>query len=326
MSKIHDRLDINLPIWNAGMGMGMAGAELCSAVSNARGLGVLGLGGMPPAAMRAVIAQTRKLRSRAFGVNIIMPMMVEGQIECCFDEDVPLMVLFWGDPTPYINDAHRRGIIVVSQCGDVEEAVRAAEAGVDGVIVQGTEAGGHVKATRPLADVLKETVRELGSLPVIAAGGIATGEDVIRALKAGASAVSMGTRFVATNEALALESYKNRITTTNANETVLTKLFDIGWPDAAHRVIRNRAFNDWEQAGSPPSGERPDENSIIGALGDGRDAVELPRYSVAPPMHNYHGDLEEAALYCGESCDRIDAIISTENVMQQLVAELNAAS
>jgi nitronate monooxygenase len=325
MSKIHERLNIKLPIWNAGMGMGMAGAALSSVVSNAGGLGVLGLGGMPPQAMRPVIAEMRELTTRAFGVNIIMPMMQDGQIETCFDENIPLMVLFWGDPAPYINDAHKRGVLVVSQCGDVEEAVRAAEAGVDGVIVQGTEAGGHVKATRPLHIVLRETVKELGSVPVIAAGGIATGADIAQALKLGASAVSMGTRFVATDEALALESYKSLITESQSSQTVLTELFDMGWPNAAHRVIRNKAYDEWEAAGSPPTGTRPDENLIIGELGDGANAVEIPRFSVVPPIDNYHGDLSEAALYCGESCDRIDTIISIEKVMDQLVAELNAA-
>ncbi len=325
MSKIHDQLNIKLPIWSAGMGLGIAGAALSCAVSEARGLGVLGLGGMDPASMGKLIADMRARTSRAFGVNIIMPMMQDGQIEICFDEKVPLMVLFWGDPSPYIRDAHNRGILVVSQCGDVDEAVRAADAGVDGVIVQGTEAGGHVKATRPLADVVTETVKELGSLPVIASGGIATGADIAGALKLGASAVSMGTRFLATHEAMVLDSYKERLLTVKSDDTVLTKLFDMGWPDAAHRVIRNRAYNDWEAAGSPPSGERPGENEIIGTLDVGDGPVELPRFTVTPPLLQFDGDLEEAALYCGESCDRIDTIMSAGEVMGRLVAELNAA-
>ena len=307
------------------MGLGIAGAALSCAVSEARGLGVLGIGGMDPASMRVLIADMRSRTSRAFGVNIIMPMMQDGQIEICFDEKVPLMVLFWGDPSPYIRDAHQQGILVVSQCGDVDEAVRAADSGVDGVIVQGTEAGGHVKATQPLADVVTETVAELGSLPVIASGGIATGADIASALKLGASAVSMGTRFLATHEAMVLDSYKERLLTAKSNDTVLTKLFDMGWPDAAHRVIRNRAYNDWEAAGSPPSGERPDENEIIGILDVGDGPVELPRFTVTPPLLQFDGDLEEAALYCGESCDRIDTIMSAWEVMGRLVAELNAA-
>lgn len=325
MNKINEQLKIRLPIWSAGMGLGIAGSALTSAVSNAGGLGVLGLGGMDPEMMRVVIAETRGKTSRAFGVNIIMPLMVPGQIETCYDEKVPLMVLFWGDPSDYIKDAHKRNILVVSQCGDVEEAVRAAEAGVDGVIVQGTEAGGHVKATRPLADVVRETVAELAPLPVIASGGIATGADIARALNLGASAVSMGTRFLATHESSALDSYKKRLLEARSEDTVLTRLFDMGWPDAPHRVIRNRAYNDWEAAGCPASGERPGENTIIGTLAIGEPPGELPRYSVTPPILQFDGDLEEAALYCGKSCDDIDAILSADLVMEQLVRELRAA-
>ena len=149
MSSIHDRLNVKLPIWNAGMGLGIAAAEMASAVSNAGGLGVLGLGSMEPAMMREEIAQTRKLTTRAFGANIIMPMMMEGQMDVLFDERVPLVVLFWGDPEPFIKDAHKRDMLVVSQCGDADEAARAADLGVDGVIVQGTEAGGHVQSDTP---------------------------------------------------------------------------------------------------------------------------------------------------------------------------------
>ena len=325
MNKIHERLKVKLPIWSAGMGLGIAGSALTSAVSNAGGLGVLGLGGMDPETMRAVITDTRDKTSRAFGVNIIMPLMVPGQIEACYDEKVPLMVLFWGDPSDYVKDAHKRDILVVSQCGDVEEAVRAVEAGVDGVIVQGTEAGGHVKATRPLADVVRETVAELAPLPVIASGGIATGADIACALKLGASAVSMGTRFLATHESSALDGYKKRLLVARSEDTVLTKLFDMGWPNAAHRVIRNRAYNDWEAAGRPASGDRPGEDAVIGTLTVGQPPSEIPRYSVTPPLLQYEGDLEEAALYCGKSCDDIDSILSADVVMKQLVAELRVA-
>jgi len=325
MNRIHERLNVKVPIWSAGMGIGIAGATLTSTVSNAGGLGVLGLGALQPAVMKELIAETRELTTRAFGVNIIMPMMQPGQIETCYDERVPLMVLFWGDPEPYIRDAHKRDMLVVAQCGDVEEAVIAAEAGVDGVIVQGTEAGGHVKATRPLADVVTATVRELGKLPVIASGGIATGADVARALKLGASAVSMGTRFLATNESMVLDSYKDMVTRAHSQDTVLTKLFDQGWPDAAHRVLRNQAYADWEAAGCPNPGQRPEEGAVIGRLAAAGEPQDLPRYTVTPPLLQFEGDLEEAALYCGESCDRIDAIRSAADVMDTLIAELKEA-
>jgi nitronate monooxygenase len=325
VSKIHERLKVKVPIWSAGMGLGISGSALTSAVSNAGGLGVLGLGGMQLEMMRTVIADTRQKTSRAFGVNIIMPLMLHGQIELCFDEQIPLLVLFWGDPSDYIKDAHKRGMLVVSQCGDVEEAVRAAEAGVDGVIVQGTEAGGHVKATRPLEEVVRDTVAELASLPVIASGGIATGAHIARSLSWGASAVSMGTRFLATHESSALDGYKQRLLDARSEDTVLTKLFDVGWPNAAHRVIRNRAYSDWEAAGCPASGDRPGEHSGVGTLTIGEAPSEVPHYSVTPPLLQFDGDLEEMALYCGESCDHIDTVLSADHVMEQLISELREA-
>jgi nitronate monooxygenase/enoyl-[acyl-carrier protein] reductase II len=135
----------------------------------------------------------------------------------------------------------------------------------------------------------------------------------------------MGTRFLATHESMVLDDYKQRLLDAHSADTVLTKLFDIGWPDAAHRVIRNRAFNDWEAAGCPASGERPDEHAVIGTLDIGDEPRELPRYTVTPPLLQFKGDLEEAALYCGESCDRIDSVLAADTVMKQLIAELNAA-
>ncbi len=325
MSAIDDRLNLKLPIWNAGMGLGIAGAAMASAVCAAGGLGVLGLGSMRPAQMRDEIERLRALTSRAFGVNLIMPMMQEGQIDVCFDERVPLMILFWGDPAPFVKDAHRRDILLVSQCGDAEEALCAADAGVDAVIVQGTEAGGHVKATHPLGDVVVDSARALGSLPVIASGGIANGDDINKALQLGACAVSMGTRFLATHEAAVQPAYKDRVIAARSEQTVMTKLFDVGWPDAAHRVLRNRAYDNWEAAGRAPSGSRPGEGEVVAHLKLSDEVMDIPRYSVVPPMEIYEGDVEEAALYCGQSCDRIDALASTAALMEQLARELDTA-
>jgi nitronate monooxygenase/enoyl-[acyl-carrier protein] reductase II len=321
-----DQLGIKAPIWCAGMGGGITGPELAAAVSEAGGLGVLGLGGgLPEPIMAEQIADLRTRTSKAFGANLILPLLAGREAETCFEARIPVLVTFWGDPAPYVRDAHQRDMKVVSQCGNVEEAVAAADAGVDAIIIQGTQAGGHVKAEHPLEETLAACVGELGATPVIAAGGIATGKQIAKALQAGAAAVSMGTRFLATIEANAVDAYKDRIVKARASDTVLTELFDVGWPAATHRVIKNGTFEAWEAAGQPAPGERPGEGTVVGHIHVGDASLDLLKYTVMPPAANVEGSLDELALYAGESCESINDIPSVKNLMDTLMAETRAA-
>lgn len=172
------------------------------------------------------IRQVRSLTDKPFGVNIILALLADdAPIECCFEERVPVLVLFWGDPAPYVERAHAVGTEVVVQVGSVEEAKAAAAAGVDAVIIQGVEAGGHVRSRTSISVLLPATVDAVYPLPVIASGGIADARGVAAALALGAQAVSLGTRFLCSVESRA--AYKERVVAATAEDTCYTTQFDL---------------------------------------------------------------------------------------------------
>ena len=314
-------LDIEYPILSAGMGVNIAGAALTAAVSNAGGCGVLGSGGVPAPAMQRQLDATRALTTRPFGVNLLLPLLQPGQVEAAIAARVSFVVFFWGDPSPHLPVLKAAGIKVFVQVGTVEEAVAMAAAGVDGVIAQGIEAGGHVRAESALSTFLPAVVDAVSPLPVIASGGIADGRGIAAALMLGAQGVSLGTRFLATPEAQVDPAYKARLLAARAEDTVYTELFDVGWEHAAHRVLRNAASAAWEAAGAPPPGQRPGEGDLIGRGDLLGFPVDYPRYAVTPAVPGFSGDLEHTALYAGESVRLIDSLIPAAEVVQRLVME-----
>jgi nitronate monooxygenase len=221
---------LDTPVVQAGMG-GVARHELAAAVSEAGGLGTIA-GVRAPIA--AELAAARRLTGRPLAVNLLIPFLRPGDAEAAASADA--IVTFWGPPRRLAANTW------VHQCGSVGEAKAAAAAGADAVIAQGVEAGGHVRGTTPLLELL-ERVRAAVSIPVLAAGGIIDSSGVKVALDAGAQAAVVGTRFLLSDECHAHMDYKRRCV--EANETVLTELFGFGWPDAPHRVIPNAATHRW---------------------------------------------------------------------------------
>ena len=313
-------LGITYPLFSVGMAAG-AGPELAAAVSNAGACGVLGGTTLTLTELRQRIAHLRALTTKPFGVNIILARMQAGLIEVCIEERIPLLVLFWGDPTPYVAEAHRHGITVVLQVGSVEEARAAVTAGVDIIMAQGCEAGGHVKGTIALTTLVPEVVEAVHPVPVIAAGGIATGRGVVAALSLGAQAVSMGTRFLASTEARVPHAYKERVVQSTAKDTVYTGLFDVGWAEAPHRVLRNKAVVEWEAAGRPARGQRPGEGQVIGTVSRAGTPVELVCYSSFMPIEGFTGVLDYAALYAGESCGLVNDIKPAAQIVADVMRE-----
>src|SRR5262245_40554169 len=284
-------LGIEVPIVSAPFGGGGAGPELASAVSDAGGLGLLGMGGMPAVLIREEIRETRMRTSKPFGVGLLLPFVQGDEVEVCLEERVPVLVLFWGDARPHVQKAKRAGVPVLVQVGSVDEARDAAAAGASAVIAQGFEAGGHVRGTTSLSTLLPAVVEAVKPLPVVAAGGIANGRGLVAALALGAEAAMMGTRFVCSEESRASRLSKARTVRARGGDTVHTMLLDIGWPEAAHRVLRNKAIEEWEAAGRPPSGKRPGEGEIVGRMTVAGAMTDVPRYFVGNPKTDFEGDL-----------------------------------
>jgi nitronate monooxygenase len=325
-------LGIDLPILCAGMGF-LAGPELAAAVSGAGGLGVLGNGSAGPEFVRHQVARTRELTERPIGVNLIVQADEPGdadylceQIRLAAECGANHIVLFWGEAAPFVASVRESGQgKVLIQVGSVPEAEAAAEAGVDAIIAQGVEAGGHVRGTESVWDLLPATIAAVAPIPVLASGGIGNGEGLARALSLGAQGVSLGTRFVASEEADAHPEYKRRIVAAKAAETVYTQLFDRGWPDAPHRVLRNRVFDEWEEAGSPATGARPGEGEPIGRQArPGEEPRDWIRYSVGSALASFDGDVEDAPLWAGESVEVVDDIRSAGEIVRSLAAEAEA--
>src|SRR5258706_12659937 len=196
-------MGIEYPIFSAGIGRA-AGPELVAAVSNAGGLGVLGASGMAPDEMGRLIQLVHQLTRRPFGVNIIIEETEEGDRAWLLDavaaagaHGAAAVMLFWVDPSPYVEIAHRDRVKVFIQVGSVDEAVRAAEAGVDAVIAQGIEAGGHVRGTTSIWELLPATAEAVKPLPVLASGGIGDGAGVAPAPYNGGPGGFPWNRFVA---------------------------------------------------------------------------------------------------------------------------------
>lgn len=315
-------LGIQYPLFSAPMGPS-AGPELVSAVSNAGGCGVLGAAMLPPAYIRQCIRAVRGLTNKPFGVNVILALLRGGEIEACLEEQVPFLMLFWGDPKPYVQEAHRRGTRVFVQVGSVEEARAAAEAGADAIIAQGVEAGGHVRGTTSLFPLVPSVVEAVKPVPVVTAGGIATGRGVVAALSLGAQAVLMGTRFLASEEAFVPREYKERVVSSRAEDTVYTSLFDRGWTNAPHRVLRNKEVAEWEATGRPPSGQRPGEGSAIGTVPRVTDGtlVNVPRYTGFMMVQGFKGDMERAPLFAGESCSLVNDIKPAGQIVREIMQE-----
>ncbi len=319
-SVLQDVLGIKIPIIQAPIGLG-AGAPLAAAVSNAGGLGTLSISGRNEEDCRRVIRETRKLTSKPFAANFILDYPHEALIDICLEERVPAISLFWGDPAPLVAKIHEAGSSVLMQVGSVEEARRAANAGVDIIAAQGFEAGGHVRGDFATMALTPSVVDAVAPVPVVAAGGICDGRGLAAAFALGAAGAWIGTRFLFSEEASLHPDYVDRLLSASGSDTVYTKLFDVGWPNVPHRVLRNSTFTEWEIAGRPSAGQRPGEGDILATNSDGGEIV---RYESNTVSADFKGEIEALSLWAGQCVGLADRQQPAADIVHEIIEEARA--
>ena len=307
-TRVCDLLGIDHPVVLGGMGTATT-APLVSAVSNAGGFGTLGTSAFNAGTLDSEIAAIRERTDKPFGVNHLLFQIKEEMFAVTLRAQPTVIAFAWArkdqNLREYFKRAHDTGAKVMHMAGEVPEALRAAEAGADVLVAQGTEAGGHVgwMASLPLLPMM---VKAVAPLPVLSAGGIADGRGLAAALALGAEGVLLGTRFMATLEAPIHPNFKQAIVETDGHDTVLTEIPDLAsqrvWPGAMSRAKRNKFIERW--AGR--------EWALR------QDAGEVGRQAAAARAA---GDVDNVSISYGQDAGLIDSIKSVKQVVQDIVVE-----
>jgi nitronate monooxygenase len=302
MNRFTELIGCRYPLQQAGMS-GTATPALATAVSNAGGLGMIGIGRQPFDLIERYLDEVDELTSNPLGCSCIAHFVRPEVVELVASR-MPIIEFFYEWP-----DAARvpENVICGWQVGSVDEAKAAVDAGCRYVIAQGTEAGGHVRGDLPLEHVLP-AVRAAIDVPVVAAGGIADVDAVRRAMTLGADAVRVGTRFVATRESDAHPDYIAALLAAGADDSVLTEAFGRDWPGAPHRVLRSSI----DAATASP-------NDVVGEtplLAGG--TMPVRRFSVSTPTRDTIGDIKAMALYAGLSVGSVARLMTAAEVVEEL--------
>jgi len=297
---------IDYPIVQAGM-IWASGWKLASAVSNAGGLGLIGSGSMYPDVLREHVRKCRQATSRPFGVNI--PLLypdIDKHIAVVIEEKVPIIFTSAGNPRTWTNVLKQNGSIVVHVVSSSRFALKAEEAGCDAVVAEGFEAGGHNGREETTSMILVPAVCRAVKIPVISAGGIATGRQMFAAMVLGAEGVQIGSRFVASEEASSHSKFKEAVVSAREGDTALTlkQLTPV-------RLIRNKFYSEVQDA------------EWRGATTDELKAL-LGRARAKKGM--FEGDLDEGELEIGQASALIDDILPAKKIVESLWKEFNDAS
>ncbi|KFF07696.1 2-nitropropane dioxygenase [Chryseobacterium luteum] len=305
-NRITELFNIQYPIVQAGM-IWHSGWKLASAVSNCGGLGLIGAGSMYPDILRENIRKCKMATDKPFGINV--PMLypnLEEIIQIIIEEKIKIVFTSAGNPKTYTETLQKEGIKVAHVVSSTKFAVKCEEAGVDAVVAEGFEAGGHNGRDETTTFCLIPNVKKHISKPLIAAGGIALGSQMKAAMILGADGVQIGSRFAATVEASAHENWKKKITELNEGDTHLT-LKEL----APVRMVKNKFFGELEEIYQ--SGR--DKEALIASLGRARAKRGM-----------FEGDMEDGELEIGQVSALINDILPVETVFSNLLKEFEEAS
>ena len=306
MNNICSLFNINHPIIQAGM-VWNSGWRLASAASNSGILGLIGAGSMYPDVLKTHIKKCKKATSKPFGVNIpLLYPNVEEIIKIIIDEGVNIVFTSAGNPKIWTPLLKSHGIIVVHVVSSVKFAVKAQEAGVDAIVAEGFEAGGHNGREETTTFTLIPMVKNVISIPLIAAGGIATGRGMLAAMVLGADGVQIGSRFVASEESSAHDLFKEYVINSGEGDTQLT-LKEV----TPVRMLKNNFYNTLQL--EYQKGTSPDKLRQI--LGKGRAKKGM-----------FEGDLNEGELEIGQVCGLINKIQPVKDIVDEIITDFKAAS
>jgi nitronate monooxygenase len=312
---------LKYPIFEAPHGARNTSPELAIAVSKAGAMGALALTYHTPDSARDAVSKVRSATKGAFFINYILAFPfadAAASLRAALDAGAPTVQFSWGlPPKEAISAIRAAGAKLGMQVTSTESARAALDLGADYLVCQGTEAGGHVQATKGLYETLPKVLEEAKQKPVVASGGIGDGNGIRKALLAGASAAMLGTRFVATIESNGHPAHKQAILAAHAQDTALTVCFQDGWP-ATHRALRNRTFVMWDAAGCPPPGRRPGEGESVATRPDGSKVL---RYDYRSPFRGMEGAVTECALYAGVSVDFVKDLPAAGELVKRLWQE-----
>lgn len=306
-------------IVQAPLGPDISGPELVAAVANAGGLGLLRAPDWEcPDYLRGLIKKTRTLTDKPFGIGVVLAFPHKENLKAILDEKVAVLQVYWGECTKeLVQEAHSAGVMVVPQIGSYQDAKIAIDAGADAIIVQGREAGGHVIGQESLFSLLPRVVDLVGdkNIPVIAAGALVDARGYVAALALGAQGISLGTRFLATEESYAHPEYKRKLI--ELEETEYTDVFGRArWPKAPHRVLKTPFFNTHKYL---PANEDETDKPIIGHSTIHGMEKDIRLFAGTVPNLTATGDIERMAMYAGQGVGLIKEILPAGEVVKRLV-------